>query len=172
MDIRIGDYVKMKNDDCVYRITEMPGCSGLFPKDYRGVDESDGLCGLLNPRDIEGVVPRPDPRQVENTSDLPKMAIMVNPHEAPLHYGDDHLGREIEVIEWLPDESCYVVRFDWGLGVLHDSMVDFGLHGVRTKEQREREELIDLISHHPIYKNAVNTLADDILSRYTLEPKP
>jgi len=85
---------------------------------------------------------RPKPAD-EWVDGLPRMAIMVNPHEAPLQYGDDHLGKEIEAIEHLPGESCYVVRFDWGLGVLHDSMVDFGLYKLRTHAERERERVID-----------------------------
>lgn len=100
---------------------------------------------------------------------LPRMAIMVNPHEAPLHYGDDHLGKEIEVIEHLPDENCYVVRFDWGLGVLHDSMVDFGLYNLRSQQVRLRDELIPIIERNRAFTAQVT--ADAILSRYTLEPK-
>ncbi|WP_461533460.1 hypothetical protein [Sinomicrobium sp.] len=42
---------------------------------------------------------------------------------------------------------------------------------LHTPEQRHRDESVKLISYHPIYKNAVVSLADDILSRYTLEPK-
>ena len=50
-------------------------------------------------------------------------------------------------------------------------MNGLSIRPLRTKEQRQRDELINLISHHPIYKIAVVNLADDILSRYTLEPK-
>lgn len=119
------------------------------------------------------------PRSVKQNlgSGLPRMAIMVNPHEAFLYYGDDHLGKEIEVIEHLPDESCYVVRFDWGLGVLHDSMIDFGMYELKSKAEKQREEFIevvcDIVADNSL--DRVDQIAakvfDNYLSRYTLENK-
>lgn len=92
------------------------------------------------------VIPRPpEDREANKVDELPRMAIMVNPHETPLHYGEDHLGEAVEAIEYLADESCYVVRFKWGLGVLHESNVDFGLFSKRSKEERELEGLSGVI---------------------------
>lgn len=124
--------------------------------------------------DSNPLIPRPTKPAAP---EYPRIAIMVNPYEAPLHYGEEAIGKEIEVIEWLPDESCYVVRFDWGLGVLHDSMVDFGLYDIRTAEQRQMDELTNFLGDlltaagwEPDMRDA-GDLADAILSRYSLEPK-
>lgn len=73
--------------------------------------------------------------------------------------GDRHVVAKCWPDEAMPElEQCFTKR-------------EVKFRPLKSKKERQREELVNLISYHPIYKNAVVRLADDILSRYRLEEK-
>ena len=73
--------------------------------------------------------------------------------------GDRHIVAKCWPDETMPEfEQCFKKR-------------EVKFRPLKSKQDRQMDELVKLISYHPIYKNAAVSLADDILSRYTLEPK-
>lgn len=95
-----------------------------------GADVAQGMLGD-RPRPA-----KPEPKEWDGERKAPEFGFLVNPRNQVMVYGEDHIGKEIEVIQYLPSEQVYVVRFEWGLGCVDYDMVDF-----RTQAEREIEDL-------------------------------
>ncbi len=170
MKPNIGDRVKSVNDECEYVITNLPGYSGLFPEDYRGLDESDGLHGLISPSDITHIngVPvdratKPEPQELPEDGAL---VVVTDDEENPGIYFLCEFQADGPRFQRHPRGGCFYSDEISG-------WTDTGIR-LKTQAEREREELAELVASAAridVVKDVHRTVADAILAKYKLEDR-